>query len=330
MRSSIRQAENEKDWDFFFNLSFETLKLLRKSNYDQLVSENPGKSDAELLMAHRKEVEDYADFSDPKSKVFIAENDAGEYIGYLWMGERKAIDCWDFQKPQWIFDVVVLPKFRGNGLGRLLMQQAEKFAVQQNRNLGLLVHEDNKSAINLYKSEGYLVKNIPMSLKLGEIPTEAGDYMIREGTKKDIASVKKIGLISYTRMVRLSKDIPDEEIRAKYDEYHEEFEKIDRKKCTFVIESADGSIAGYILVMVPEFSDKVGLIYDSGIASEHKSDEIVKTLITRAASWCKMNSLSTLYYLLHVEDDISQQNLQDFGFVIPAFFMEKVLFRTLG
>ena len=333
MEFSIRQAETDADWDFFFSLSFETLKSIanRRPMYNQLLETNPGKSDTELLEASRKELEEYTDFSDPKSRVFIAISDTGEYSGYLWMGERNSMDHWDFQKPQWIYDIVVSPKFRGNGLGKLLMRKSEEFACQQNRNLGLFVHEDNKSAINLYKSEGYLIKNIPMSRKLVEELAEPKieGFSVREGTREDITSINELGLVSYRRMVRLSKDIADERIRTKYDEYHEEFEKIEREKSIFVVETLDGAMAGYILVSVPGFSDKVGLIYDSGIASEYDSTNITRALISRAASWCTMNDLSTLYYLLHVQDDISQQDLQNLGFVVPGFFMEKDLIRSV-
>ena len=333
MKFNVRQAETDADWNFFFKLSFETLKSManRQSMYDQLVEANPGKSDTELVAANRKEMEEYTDFSDSKSRVFVAKNDRDEYGGYLWMGERNSMDYWDFQKPQWIYDIVVDPKFRGNGLGKLLMRQAEQFSIQQNRNLGLFVHEDNKSAIGLYKSEGYFVKDIPMSRRsLEELAEpEIEGYLIRDGTKEDIAPIKKLGLSSYTRMVRLSKDIPEVQIRTKYEEYHEKFETMERKNHIFVMETEDGSLVGYLLIGIPDFSDKVGLVYDSGITSEHKSGDVVKALIAQAASWCTMNDLSVLYYLLHVQDDIAQKDLQDLGFSVPGFFMEKDLVRTI-
>ncbi|MFW9918182.1 MAG: GNAT family N-acetyltransferase [Candidatus Thorarchaeota archaeon] len=333
MEFSIRQAETDAEWNFFFKLSFETLKSMtnRRSMYDQIVEANPGKSDTELMEANRKEMEEYTDFSNPKSRVFIVENDAGEYCGYLWMGERNSMDHWDFQRPQWIYDIVVDSKFRGNGLGKLLMKQAEQFALEMDQNIGLFVHEDNTSAINLYKTEGYFIKNIPMSMKIAEnLPEpEIEGYMIRERIKADNVPIHEIGLKSFNRMVRLSKDITDEQIREKYDEYLEKIEKMERKHSVFVVEGSDGSIAGYIFIGIPEFSEKVGLIYDAAIAPEHENVIIARALISQAASWCSLNGLSILYYLLHVQDDISQQNLQDFGFAIPGFFMEKVLIRTV-
>ena len=333
MKGNIRKAETHADWDFFFGLSFETLKAManRKSMYDQLVEANPGKSDAELMTANREELENYTDFSDPKTRVFIAENDVGEYSGYLWMGERNSVDYWDFQRPQWIYDIVVHLKFRGQGFGKLLMKQAENFALEMNRNIGLFVHEDNISAINLYKSEGYSIKNIPMSRKIAKnLPeSEIEGYRIRECIEEDSQSLKELGLKSFTRMVKLSDDIADEQIHKKYDMYLEEFGRMERAHIGFVIETLDGVIVGHILVGIPSFSDKVGLVYDSAIAPEHKSRDIVNALIARIASWCSMNGLSTLYYLLHVQDDISQQDLQDLGFVVPGFFMEKGLVRAV-
>ncbi len=168
MNFKITQAKNEDDWNFFYKLSYETLKLLRKSMYDQLVNGNPNKSDDELLAANKKEMEEYCDFEDPKSRVFIATEDSGVRCGYLWMSERNSEDTWDFRKPQWIYDIVVDPKFRGNGLGKMLMEKAEEFAQEMNRDIGLFVHEDNTSAINLYKKEDYFVKCIPMSKKVSE------------------------------------------------------------------------------------------------------------------------------------------------------------------
>lgn len=40
---------------------------------------------------------DYFDFSNPKSKVFIAELDNGVRCGYLWMGTRNSRDAWDVE-----------------------------------------------------------------------------------------------------------------------------------------------------------------------------------------------------------------------------------------
>ena len=147
MNFNVRRSQNEEDMDFFFKLSFETLKTHRKNIYDKLVEDNPGKSDDEMLEVHRKENEEYFDFSAPTARVFITERIDGKRYGYLWSGIRNSEDPWDIQTPLWIYDIVVTPEFQGNGLGKQLMQKAEEFVLELNRNIGLFVHSDNESAV---------------------------------------------------------------------------------------------------------------------------------------------------------------------------------------
>ena len=330
MQFTIRRAECEEDWDFFYRLGFETLKTLRKTFYDQLVKDNPGKSESELLVAHRKETEDYFDFDDSKARVFIAKNDDDIRCGYLWMGERNSEDYWDLQRPQWIYDIVVDPKFRGNGLGKVLMRKAEEFALEVHRSIGLFVHADNTPAFNLYKREGYIIKDTPMSKKVAdELPGPASDrYAVREKEDADATVLHQLGLASYARMVRLSKDAPDEMISEKYDEYLGKLKDIERAQVTYVVET-EGAVVGFVRAGVSGFNEKVGMVYDAAIAPEHTNRDLVRGLLSRVMAWCKGHELSTLYYLLHAQDDISQQVLQDLGFIVPGFFMEKDLVRTV-
>jgi ribosomal protein S18 acetylase RimI-like enzyme len=331
MNFTITQAESDEDWDFFFDLSYKTLKILRKSFYDQLVKDNPGKSDDELLEANRKEMEEYADFQNPKTRVFVATNDDGFYCGYLWMGERNSEDTWDFQRPQWIYDIVVHPEFQGNGLGKMLMEKAAEFAKEMNRDIGLFVHEDNKPAINLYKKMNYFVKCTPMSKNVSKNVSalKIDGYSIRKSEDSDTSSVRALGLASYREMVRISKDVPDAQIEAKYNEFSEKIRNSDKEYCSFVVESKDGKIVGFLVVSVSEFSDQVAIIYDSSFDSEHRESGIVEALIVEAESWSSAHNLPTLYYLLNTNDDVSQENLQSLGFVIPGYFMEKDLFRDV-
>jgi len=331
MNFKIAQAENEEDWDFFFDLSFETLKILRKSWYDKLVSDNPNGLEEELLAAHRKEMEEFSDFKDPKTRVFIATSDGGQRCGYLWMGERNSEDAWDFQKPQWIYDIVVDPKFQGNGLGKMLMVKAEEFAREMNRDIGLFVHEDNTSAINLYKKENYFIKCIPMSKKISEEVSQKTieGYSIRELNGKDISMIRELGLFSYKEMVKISKDVPEAQVATKYDEYYEKINNSEKNYSTFVTETSEGDIVGFVTVEVASFNDKVGVIHDSAIDETHKKAEHTEVLIAQAESWSKSNDLSVLYYLLNTNDVISQESLQSLGFGVPGYFMEKDLFRDL-
>ena len=130
-------SAEKDDWDFFFKLSYETLKTLRKNIYDNLIEDNLGKSDEELEKLNREEMENYFDFSDSTSRVFIVKHENGTRCGYLWMGLRNSEDPWDIQRPQWIYDIVVVPEFYGNGLGRMLMTAAEEFSKELNLNIAI-------------------------------------------------------------------------------------------------------------------------------------------------------------------------------------------------
>ncbi len=330
MNFIIRQAEHSEDWDFFYSLSFETLKVLRKSNYDQLVSNNPNKSDIELLAAHRKEMEEYFDFENPTARVFVAVTDDGVWCGYLWMGERNSDEYLDFQRPQWIYDIVVDPRFRGNGLGKNLMQQAEEFATKLEQNIGLFVHENNESAIGLYKSLNYYFKGVPMHKSLEKVSTETEktDFMIRKEIEDDLSSIKQLGLKRFKQMVRLSKDVENDQISVKYDEYLKDFDSADNKHCRFVAE-IDGNIVGFVWIGVAGFNDKVGLFYDLVIVEKHKGLGLEVTLLNHAEVWTKNSGLASIYYLLHVQSDITEDFLKSQGYSVPGYFMEKDLVRKI-
>ncbi len=331
MSFDIRVAESEEDWDFFFRLSFDTLKTLRKTFFDQLVKDNLGKSDDELLKAHRKEMEEYSDFKSSTVRVFIAESNDGTRCGYLWMGLRNSEDYWDFQRPQWIYDIVVVNEFRGKGLGKKLMRKAEEFATEFGVDIGLFVHEDNKSAIRLYETEGYLVKCIPMSRRLPEdiADVKLEDISIRKSESTDEIKIRGLGLKSFKNMVFFSKDVSEYRIITKYEEFLGKFDPADGKHCKYVAETSDNRIVGYIWIGVASFNEKIGNVYDFAVDHEHKDTEVGKALITQAESWSKENGLLTSYFLLHTDDDISQETLSSLGYGVPGYFMEKDLSRTI-
>ena len=183
----------------------------------------------------------------------------------------------------------------------------------------------------MYRKEGYLIKCIPMSKKLSEEVSEEiiDGYSIRELSEDDAFAVRTLGLASYHNMVKYSKDIPDDQVIIKYDEFLEKINKIDGNHCTFVAESDDGEVVGFVFVGGTTFSDKVGEIYDSAVGSTHKDTGIAEALIAQAEFWTSTNNMSILYYLLHSYDDITQGLLESHGYTASGFFMEKDLARKI-
>lgn len=77
----------------------------------------------------------------------------GKIAGYILIKRREhSLHVWD---------LVVKPEFRGKGIGKSLMEYAEKYAGDKYQYITLAVMEDNAPAIGLYKKLGY--KNLQFS-----------------------------------------------------------------------------------------------------------------------------------------------------------------------
>lgn len=56
----------------------------------------------------------------------------------------------------YIHHMAVLPEFQNQGIGRYLLQKAIEIADNQGLQAKLEVHSDNATALNLYRSMGFL------------------------------------------------------------------------------------------------------------------------------------------------------------------------------
>jgi ribosomal protein S18 acetylase RimI-like enzyme len=100
--------------------------------------------------------------------VKLAELD-GRHAGYLWVGPAQ-------RSPgiAWVNDVEVAPELRGRGLGRRLMQEAERLAADMGyQRIGLNVMGGNTVAKRLYDSLGYVVMDQQMSKPIEVEPPQA-------------------------------------------------------------------------------------------------------------------------------------------------------------
>ena len=74
----------------------------------------------------------------------------------------------------YIPDLVVLPAYRGQGLGRALLQQAEAYAISQGaRLLKVDVLAANRGARHLYQAVGFQENEIRLVKPLVELGKEA-------------------------------------------------------------------------------------------------------------------------------------------------------------
>jgi ribosomal protein S18 acetylase RimI-like enzyme len=310
------------DMDFFFRLSYETMKKLRKGFYDKLVEDNPGKPDCELQRLNREEMEKYIDFSDSASRVFIVKKDDGTRCGYLWMGLRNSEDPWDIQRPQWIYDIVVVPEFYGKGLGKMLMMAAEEFSTELNLNIGLFVHANNEHALALYYRAGYRVKVVPISKKLDKEIVEqetSSKFLIRKQQMND--EVRHFECERFKRKVLFSLEAVDDKIENMYEEYVGDSEDHLRLEAV----TKDNILVGSIWAGVSSFDETIAQIYNISILSQSFGDELWKGLIHSVEEWTRVSGYSRLYILLHSEDDLDTEEFRSLGYSVPGFFMEKKL-----
>jgi ribosomal protein S18 acetylase RimI-like enzyme len=330
MNFVVREAQKNGDMDFFFKLGFDTMMITkrRREAYNKLIKDNPDASDDKLFELYRKEAEDYFDFSDPSARVFIVERDDGKYCGYLWMGIRSSEDIWDLEKPQWIYDIVVDPKFRGNGLGKMLLQQAEEFARESNVNIGLFVDADNDSAIALYNKMGYNVKAVPVSKKLEMANHEilhSNDFLVREEQETEIDAVQKIEFERFKRKVLFSMNVDEKKIKKHYEDHVSKYAKNHEKHKRLVALTKNGELAGSVWAGISGFSENVAMIYELSVCSDYRNSTVSDMLINSIENWAKNEGFSTMYILLHSEDDLDVEFFKTKGYIVPGFLMEKRL-----
>ena len=93
-----------------------------------------------------------------QGQAFIAECD-GEPVGFVWLRQDEDKDVLlrpDARLRCYITDIYVVPAFRGHGVGRLLLDEAERYC----RSLGLErlqlhVIASNRQARKAYEAQGF-------------------------------------------------------------------------------------------------------------------------------------------------------------------------------
>jgi len=86
---------------------------------------------------------------------FIVVKNKQKLVGYIIFLRRKN------GKKYRIYSLAIHPDARGLGIAKQLLEYAEKVALEHNTHkISLEVHENNKSAIQLYEKQGYKKKGL--------------------------------------------------------------------------------------------------------------------------------------------------------------------------
>lgn len=100
----------------------------------------------------------------PGEALWVLE-EAGEYAGHLWVSEQE--DLFSGARSLFVTTVAVDARFRGRGLGRVLMEHAERIARERGLPaIGLGVAAANPGAISLYEKLGYATARLAMTKRI--------------------------------------------------------------------------------------------------------------------------------------------------------------------
>lgn len=99
------------------------------------------------------------------NNIMVADTDAQLNVGQVWLGTAR--DPYTGEIGGYIYDLYIEPAFRGQGIGKALMQAAEAASrARGDRTLNLAVAVWNHTAHHLYESLGFAPERLTMSKKL--------------------------------------------------------------------------------------------------------------------------------------------------------------------
>lgn len=102
----------------------------------------------------------------PEVGVFVAETSEGEFLGHVIIfGSNQDSSTGETQA--WVIDLSVHEAHWGKGIGKALMEQAERYAADLGMaRIGLGVTSSNRRAVDFYLGLGYREERIQMIKKL--------------------------------------------------------------------------------------------------------------------------------------------------------------------
>lgn len=102
-----------------------------------------------------------------RGERFVAEDEASRAVGYMILGEITPI--FSPHPTGFVYDIWVAPDCRRSGVGRFLMEEAEKWARAKGyRKLKLEVGEANAPGTALYRGSGFRSERLYLAKNLGQ------------------------------------------------------------------------------------------------------------------------------------------------------------------
>ena len=101
------------------------------------------------------------------NEFYVAETgDSKDMAGYVWLGVSER--PFSGKKVGWIYDILVLPSYRGKGIGEALMKHALQVSRERGfGQAGLMVNSKNRVALSLYEKLGFQTEYRVMTRREG-------------------------------------------------------------------------------------------------------------------------------------------------------------------
>jgi GNAT superfamily N-acetyltransferase len=152
----IREYDHQRDAASFHALNYQTFR--DSIPPEERVDERAFRRHYEWLLTQ------FVPEDPRRSTVFVAEV-GGRYAGHLWLGTQT--DFFTHRVDPWVFDLSVVPEFRGRGTARALHDHAVKWLRKRGAKiLGLQVMAHNTEAARMYEALGYKPRAYSLKLEL--------------------------------------------------------------------------------------------------------------------------------------------------------------------
>jgi ribosomal protein S18 acetylase RimI-like enzyme len=116
-------------------------------------------------------------FKKEGNEFYVAEvGKSREMAGYVWLGVSER--PFSGNKVGWIYDIQVLPSYRGKGVGEALMRHALQVSREQGfGQAGLMVNSKNTVALSLYEKLGFQTEYRVMTRREGDPLSTSKSYI---------------------------------------------------------------------------------------------------------------------------------------------------------
>ncbi len=322
MPFTIRRAETSRDFEDYYTISFDLFK--------RFFYQGSKESDEVLFEKHKAELEKI-DFSDPDRRLYVAHNEQGVFAGALWVGVREQGFVWDLPEeiPAWVYDVEVVPAFRGQGLGRQLMLQAEEWTREKRiKRIGLHTSHDLEIALRLYRDMGYKEKSIIIRKNLaGDTTLPATPFTTRvPRPDEDLSEYYRMRLDSFRELITGGASLSVEDIRERYPGFKTAFDLTNPARRAYLAETADGTFAGFILaVLQKKGEEKRVWLLDLQVKPQFRRKRLGTLLLRLIENWSYAQGCKDVQMFLNVHFHGAVKLFQSMEYETTNFYMEKRL-----